>query len=87
MITLKKVSNEFDVPKIRESFMRQFLGDTDFNLVDENMDGQLNSSREIIIGKDSIIKSSTAKSFKNSKFYLIHSVVNSIYCNLIYIYI
>ncbi len=32
MIHLKKVSNDFAVPKIRESFMRQFIGDNDFNL-------------------------------------------------------
>lgn len=39
MVSLKKVSNEFDVPKIRESFMRQFLNDTEFNLnLDETSD-------------------------------------------------
>ena len=30
MVSLKKVAGEFDVPKIRESFMRQFLSDSDF---------------------------------------------------------
>lgn len=34
MVSLKRVTNDFDVPKIRESFMRQFLGD-DFNIIEE----------------------------------------------------
>lgn len=34
MVSLKRVSNEFDIPKIRESFMRQFLED-DFSLTQE----------------------------------------------------
>jgi sodium leak channel non-selective protein len=35
LVSLKRVSNDFDIPKIRESFMRQFLGD-DFNNADLN---------------------------------------------------
>lgn len=34
MVSLKRVNNDFDVPKIRESFMRQFLGD-EFNIIEE----------------------------------------------------
>jgi hypothetical protein len=36
MISIKRATNDFDVPKIRESFMRQFLQD-DYNIIqDEN---------------------------------------------------
>ncbi len=35
MVSIKRISNDFDVPKIRESFMRQFLGD-DFNITEQN---------------------------------------------------
>ena len=57
MISLKKVSNEFDVPKIRESFMRQFLGDNEF--LDENVD-----TSDDLAEKESIVKAS----FRSSKY-------------------
>ena len=35
MVSLKRVSNDFEIPKIRESFMRQFLED-DYDFMGEN---------------------------------------------------
>lgn len=34
MVSLKRIPNEFEVPKIRESFMRQFL-ESDANFVED----------------------------------------------------
>jgi sodium leak channel non-selective protein len=44
MVSLKRVGNDFDVPKIRESFMRQFLGD-DFNIIEETSFNTNNSNQ------------------------------------------
>ena len=49
MITLKKTTNDFDTPKIRESFMRQFLDD-DFEILNKNLND--------IVSKNSPRKSS-----------------------------
>lgn len=35
MVSLKRVPNEFNIPKIRESFMRQFLDD-EYNLIEDD---------------------------------------------------
>lgn len=74
MISLRKVANDFDVPKIRESFMRQFLND-DYYKGFENFLGITNSTNQSKkLSMDSItksdvpsIKQSTRISFKHSK--------------------
>jgi hypothetical protein len=43
MVSLKRVPNEFNIPKIRESFMRQFLED-ECNLVEDDKITNENSS-------------------------------------------
>jgi hypothetical protein len=50
MVALKRVPNEFSLPKIRESFMRQFLED-EFNLIEEEKaiggDGTNNQTNQL----------------------------------------
>lgn len=62
MVSLKRVNNDFDVPKIRESFMRQFLGD-EFNIVEETSfnNNNANSMQNENETENKIIKSSSIK--------------------------
>lgn len=65
MVSLKRVNNDFDVPKIRESFMRQFLGE-DFNIIEEtafNSSIPLNETQT----DERIPKSASIKLIKPSK--------------------
>ncbi len=63
MISLKKISNDFETPKIRESFMRQFLDD-DFEMLNKNLNdivsktGPRKSSTEVSLSDKSRVRSS-----------------------------
>ena len=69
MVSLKRVNNDFDVPKIRESFMRQFLGD-EFNIVEETSfnNNNANSMQNENETENKIIKSSSIKIIRPSIF-------------------
>ena len=56
MISLKKISNDFETPKIRESFMRQFLDD-DFETLNKNLND--------IVSRNAPRKSSTEVSLSD----------------------
>jgi len=63
MISLKKISNDFETPKIRESFMRQFLDD-DFEILNKNLNdiisktGPRKSSTEVSLSEKSRFRGS-----------------------------
>lgn len=62
LVSLKRVPNEFDLPKIRESFMRQFLED-DLNLMETN---KLNSQNQAKANNEQL-KNETGINEKNTK--------------------
>jgi hypothetical protein len=65
MVSLKRVNNDFDVPKIRESFMRQFLGD-EFNIIEETSFNTSNNLTENNEAGSKLTKSSSVKILKPS---------------------
>ena len=71
MISLKRISNDFETPKIRESFMRQFLDD-DFETLNKNLNdivsktsGPRKSSTEVSLGDKNRFRSSIKQKSKN----------------------
>ena len=71
LVSLKRISSNFDVPKIRESFMRQFFGD-EFRLIETNMSASNNPTHnpnEIELVETNVDRSATSsvKILKQSK--------------------
>lgn len=73
MVSIKKLPNEFDVPKIRESFMKQFLGDDYYVGLDSQQvcheTSPLKNHSDMPSRRISIIQKLRNKSMKRS-FYL-----------------